>query len=85
MDKEKILKSISFALAISGIVLFIDILLTQFFSIGTEQKQFLLGYYCAMVFSNIVYPELKKNKFVIYPLYLIICLKIFLLVKNYFF
>ena len=62
MDKEKILKSISFALAISGIVLFIDILLTQFFSIGTEQKQFLLGYYCAMVFSNIVYPELKKRK-----------------------
>ena len=84
MDNDKIEKRASFFLCIIGSVIVIDTFLTQFFSIGVEQKILRLGYCTAFILLTIKFPPIVKRKYVIIPLYLMILQMFYSLYLRFF-
>ena len=81
MDNDKIA---SILLCIVGSVIVLDTFLTQFFSIGTEQKSLRLGYCIAFILLTIKFPPIVKKKYVIIPLYLMMTQMFYSLYLRFF-
>jgi len=80
MKKEKLS---SIILGILGIILVIDTILEQFFSIGIKQDSLVLGYCIGFVLLSTKFPNILNKKFVIIPLYIMIIQMIYSLIKTY--
>lgn len=80
MKKEKLS---SIILGILGIILVIDTILEQFFSIGVKQDSLVLGYCIGFVLLSTKFPKILNKKFVIIPLYIMIIQMIYSLIKTY--
>ena len=79
----KIEKLSSLILTILGIVVVIDAILEQFFSIGTKQDSLVLGYCICFVLLSIKSPNILKRKYVIIPMYIMIVQMIYSLIITY--
>ena len=80
MKKEKLS---SLILSVLGIVVVIDTILEQFFSIGIKQDSLTLGYCIAFVLLSIKFPNILKRKYVIIPMYLMVVQMIYSLIITY--
>ena len=80
LEKEKIFALI---LTILGFVIVVDTTLEQFFSIGTKQDSFVLGYCSAFVLFSIKFPNLLKKKPVIIPMYIMVAQMLYSLIATY--
>ena len=80
MEKEKLS---SLILSILGVVLIIDAILEQFFSIGIKQNSLVLGYCIAFVLLSIKFPNILKRKPVIIPMYVMVAQMIYSLILTY--
>jgi len=69
MNIEKIS---SLILSIFGAVIVVDTILQQFFGIGTQQDNLVLGYCIAFVLLTIKFPNLLKKNLVKIPMYIMI-------------
>ena len=79
----KIEKLSSLILTILGIVVVIDAILEQFFSIGTKQDTLVLGYCIGFVLLSTKFPNILKRKYVIIPMYIMIVQMIYSLIITY--
>jgi len=77
-------KILSTTLILVSIILIIDTILSRRFDIGNEQKGLQLSYCIAFVLSTTKFPTIMKNKFVVYPLYIMITQMLHSLVVNIF-
>ena len=80
----KIEKLSSLILAILGIVVVIDAILEQFFSIRTKQDSLVLGYCIGFVLLSIKSPNILKRKYVIIPMYIMVLQMLYSLITTYF-
>ena len=69
MNVEKIS---SLILSVFGAVIVVDTILQQFFGIGTQQDNLVLGYCIAFVLLPIKFPNLLKKNLVKIPMYIMI-------------
>ena len=65
-------KICTYSLIIVSLFLIIDTVLVAQLKIGNEESNLRLGYCIAFVFSSIKFPNIMKNKFVVFPLYILI-------------
>ena len=82
--KYNVEKISSIILCIVGCVLVVDAFLLQFLNIGTFQNTLVISYCVAFVLCSIKYPNLQKNKFVVFPLYIMIIQTFYSLFLMYF-
>ena len=61
-----------FILSFIGIIIVIDVALSQFFNIGSEQKILTITYCIAFVLLSIKFPSILKIKYVVIPIYVMI-------------
>ena len=73
----------SIFLSIVGTVLVVDTFLSQFFAIGAIQNTLVVSYCIAFVLCSVKYPSLQKNKYVVFPLYVMIIQTFYSLFLKY--
>jgi len=62
----------TFLLSFIGVIIVIDTALSQFLTIGSEQKIFTIMYCIAFILLCIKFPNILKIKFVTIPIYAMI-------------
>ena len=77
-------KICSYSLIITSLFLIIDTFLANQFQIGNEDADFRLAYCIGFVLSSSKFPNIMKNKFVVYPLYIMIGQMVYSLIINRF-
>jgi len=82
VNKEKLSFII---LSILGVVIVVDTILQQFFNIGTQQNNLVLGYCIAFILLTIKFPNLLKRNLVIIPMYIMVIQMIYSLFITYIF
>ena len=82
--KYNVEKISSIILCIVGCVLVVDAFLLQFLNIGTFQNTLVISYCVGFVLCSTKYPNLQKNKFVVFPLYIMIIQTFYSLFLKYF-
>ena len=70
-------------LAIVGSILVIDVLLEQFFNIGTMPNSLIVVYICLFIILSSKFENISKKKIVIIPLYIMVLQTCYSLVKTY--
>tara|TARA_B100001142_G_scaffold330270_1_gene397489 strand:- start:5973 stop:6209 length:237 start_codon:yes stop_codon:yes gene_type:complete len=61
-----------FLLSFIGIVVVVDTALSQFFNVGSEQKNVTIIYCIAFILLSIKFPDILKRKYVTVPIYAMI-------------
>ena len=84
MDDKKIEKISIYILSITGIVVVIDTLLANQFNAGTYQNNLVIFFCIGFVLLSTKFPNISKNKYVIFPLYIMIIQTVYSLVSKYF-
>ena len=59
-------------LSLIGVIIVIDTALSQFLTIGSEQKFLTIMYCIAFIMLSIKFPHILKNKYVTIPIYAMI-------------
>jgi len=62
----------AFVLSLIGVIIVIDTALSQFLTIGSEQKILTIMYCIAFIMLSIKFPNILKNKYVTIPIYAMI-------------
>jgi len=65
-------KITAFILSFIGIIIVVDTALSQFLTIGSEQKIITIIYCIGLILCSIKFPNILKVKYVIIPLYAMI-------------
>ena len=73
----------SIVLCILGVVIVVDTILAQFFSIGEIQDNLVLPYCIAFVLLSIKYESILKKKYVVIPMYIMVLQTIYSLILKY--
>ena len=74
----------SYTLIIISLILIIDTFLANQFQIGNENTNFRLAYCIGFILSSAKFPNIMKNKFVVYPLYIMIGQMVYSLIISRF-
>jgi len=61
-----------FVLSFIGVIIVIDTALSQFLTIGSEQKFLTIIYCIGFIFLSIKFPDILKIKYVTIPIYVMI-------------
>ena len=77
-------KICSYSLIIISLFLIIDTFLANQFQIGNQDRNLRLAYCIGFVLSSTKFPNIIKNKFVVYPLYIIIGQMVYSLIISRF-
>ena len=80
MNVEKIS---SLILSVLGVIIVVDTILQQFFGIGTQQDNLVLGYCIAFILLTIKFPNLLKKKLVKIPMYIMVIQMIYSVIITY--
>jgi len=62
----------AFVLSFIGVIIVIDTTLSQFLTVGSEQKMFTIIYCVAFILCSIKFPGILKIKYVTIPMYAMI-------------